>query len=51
VSSCSGTVKMNAGIENPVVIEKIFTHLNLHTPAVQAPLPNSLAPPQIILFN
>ena len=43
---CSGAVKVIACIEDPAVIEKILTHLNLHTPAVHAPLPNSRTPPQ-----
>jgi len=50
-SKCDGTVNVIACIEDPVVIEKILTHLNLNTPAVQAPLPNSRAPPQTALFN
>jgi hypothetical protein len=37
-SKCGGTVKVIACIEDPVVIEKILTHVNLSTPAVQAPL-------------
>jgi len=50
-SACGGAVKVIACIEDPVVIKKILTHLNLSTPAVQAPLPNSRAPPQSALFN
>lgn len=50
-SKCGGTVKVIACIEDPVIIDKILTHLNLNTPAVPAPLPNSRAPPQTALFN
>ena len=48
-SACGGTVKVIACIEDPVVIEKILSQLNLNTPA--APLPNSRAPPQTALVN
>jgi len=41
-----------ASIENPVVIEKILTHLNEKGPFSQAtPLPESRAPPQAGLFD
>jgi hypothetical protein len=48
---CGGAVMVIASIEDPVVIEKILTHLTMNTPAVPAPLPNSLAPPQTALFD
>ena len=50
-SKCGGAARVIACIEDPVVIDKILTHLNLNTPAGQAPLPHSRAPPQAALFN
>ena len=48
---CGGSIGVIACIEDPVVIEKILSHLNLHTPAEQAPSPNGRAPPQTALFE
>ena len=50
-SACGGAVKVIACIQDPTVIEKILTHLNVYAPTVQAPLPNSQAPPQTTGFN
>ncbi len=50
-SKCGGAVKVIACIEDPMVIDKILTHLNNKTPAVQAPLPKCRAPPPAVLFD
>ena len=51
-SKCGGAVKVIACIEDPVVIEKILTHLNEKALPLQAPpLPNSRAPPQAAWFD
>ena len=51
-SKCGGALKVNACIEDPVVIDKILTHLDkkaaLAEPVV---LPQSRAPPQRNLFD
>jgi hypothetical protein len=45
-------VNVIASIEDPVVIEKILTHLNEKAPYSQATLlPESRAPPQAGLFD
>jgi hypothetical protein len=45
-------VNVIASIEDPVVIEKILTHLNGKAPYSQATLfPESRAPPQAGLFD
>jgi len=45
-------VNVIASIEDPVVIEKILTHLNENVPPIEAPLlPESRAPPQAGLFD
>jgi hypothetical protein len=40
-----------ACIEDPLVIDKILTHLNMNTPDEQAPFAKSRAPPQAALFH
>ena len=50
-SKCSGAVKVIACIEDPVIIDKILTHLNEKAPPVEAPLPKSRAPPLAVLFD
>ena len=49
---CGGEVKVIASIEDPVVIEKILSHIN-EKKSVVAPdfLPEDRAPPQLGLFN
>jgi hypothetical protein len=43
--ACGGAVKVIACIEDPVVIEKLLTHLNEKTLPIEAPpLPASRAP-------
>ena len=51
-SECGGAVKVIACIEDPVVIEKILTHLNekVASPATGL-LPQVRAPPQAELFE
>jgi len=51
-SKCGGAVRVIACIEDPVVIDKILTHLDKKT-AEAEPLasPQSRAPPQANLFN
>jgi hypothetical protein len=50
--ACGGGVKVIACIEDPVVIEKILTHLNERALPIQAPLlPESRAPPQAGWFD
>ena len=50
--ACGGAVKVIACIEDPVVIEKILTHLNEKALPIQAPLlPESRAPPQADWFD
>jgi hypothetical protein len=45
-SACGGTAKVIACIEDPVVIEKILTHLNEAAPCAEVtPWPESRAPP------
>jgi hypothetical protein len=48
---CGGVVKVIASIEDPVVIEKILTHLDLNTAAVQAPLSTACLPVQLTRQN
>jgi hypothetical protein len=49
--SCGGPVKIIACIEDPVVIEKILTHLERKDTSTAAPrLPPCRAPPQARLF-
>jgi len=50
-NSCGGQVKIIACIEEPVVIEKILTHLERKgaTPAARSPPPRG--PPQARLFD
>jgi hypothetical protein len=51
-NSCGGHVKIIACIEDPVVIEKILTHLERKDAAATATgLPPSRAPPQASLFG
>jgi hypothetical protein len=51
-SACGGAVKIIACIEDPAVIEKILTHLNKKEDSAKpAPLPESRAPPQAVLFD
>jgi hypothetical protein len=46
--ACGGAVKIIAGIEAPVVIKQILTHLQRKAePKEFNPLPESRAPPQI----
>jgi hypothetical protein len=48
---CGGAVKIIACIEDPMVIEKILTHLNLPSASTKpAPRPESRAPPQAVTF-
>jgi len=45
-SACGGTAKVIACIEDPMVIEKILTHLNEAAPCAEVtPWPESRAPP------
>jgi hypothetical protein len=49
---CAGAVQIIACIEDPVVIEKILTHLDAKTAGHEAPRqPPSRAPPQQGLFD
>lgn len=49
---CGGAVKVIACIEDPVVIEKILTHLDETAPATETIcLPESRAPPPVCLFD
>ena len=49
---CGGQVKVIACIEDPVVIEKILTHLDETVPAIETiRIPESRAPPQPGLFD
>jgi hypothetical protein len=51
-SACGGAVKVIACIEDPVVIDKILTHLNEKAAAAgMGLLPQVRAPPQAELFN
>lgn len=51
-SHCGGAVKIIACIEDPMVIEKILTHLNKQTVyAKPAGLHASRAHPQAVLFG
>ncbi len=46
-SKCSGTVSVIACIEDPVVIDKILTHLDKNAPlAAPVMLPHSREPPR-----
>ena len=49
---CGGAIKVIASIEDPVVIEKILSHLN-EKKSVVVPdfLPEDRAPPQLGLFD
>ena len=50
--TCGGHVKIIACIEDPVVIEKILTHLERKDASAAAPrLPPCRAPPQASLFD
>jgi hypothetical protein len=50
--TCGGHVKIIACIEDPVVIEKILTHLDRKDASAAAPrLPPCRAPPQAALFG
>ncbi|MHC4092902.1 MAG: transposase [Planctomycetota bacterium] len=50
--ACGGAVRIIAYIEDPVVIEKILTHLDTKNTSPQPPrLPPSRAPPQAGLFD
>jgi hypothetical protein len=49
---CGGAVKVIASIEDPLVIQKILSHLNTKNDEVVELLPpQSRAPPQISLFE
>ncbi len=49
---CGEIVQVIASIEDPVVIEKLLTHLNEKALPIEAPpLPKSRAPPQAGLFD
>ena len=49
---CRGAVKVIASIEDPLVIQKILSHLNTKNDEVVELLPpQSRAPPQISLFE
>ena len=49
---CGGAVKVIASIEEPLVIQKILSHLNTkNDDVVESLLPQSRAPPQISLFE
>lgn len=49
---CGGAVKVIASIEDPLVIQKILSHLNTKNDKVVELLPpQSRAPPQISLFE
>jgi hypothetical protein len=49
---CGGAVKVIASIEDPLVIQKILSHLNTKNDEVVELLPpQSRAPPQINLFE
>ena len=50
--ACGGAVRIIASIEDPIVIEKILTHLDKQDPSAKAsPLPPCRAPPQGGLFD
>jgi len=49
-NSCGGPVKIIACIEDPVVIEKILTHLGKAACGAGRRLPPCRAPPQASLF-
>jgi hypothetical protein len=49
---CGGTVKVIASIEDPAVIEKILTHLEMKAASAEpSTLPPSRAPPQASLWD
>jgi len=51
-SHCGGAVKIIACIEDPMVIEKVLTHLNKQTASAKpTELHESRAPPQAVLFG
>ena len=57
-SECGGYIKVIACLEDPIVIEKILTHLKLQkqkelqaAPELLALLPQERAPPQSGLFD
>ena len=50
-SKCGGAVKVIACIEDPVVIDKILTHLNEKAVAAMDLLPQVRVPPQAELSN
>ncbi len=51
-SDCGGAVKVIACIEDPVIIEKILTHLNEKVASARTGLlPQVRAPPQAELFD
>ena len=50
--TCGCTAKVVACIEDPVVIEKILTHLDETAPATETiRLPESRVPPPVCLFD
>ena len=50
--ACGGAVRIIACIEDPVVIEKILTHLDKKCTSTEIPqLPPCRAPPQAGLFD
>ena len=51
-STCGGTVRIIACIEDPAIIEKILTHLNANSPELEATRRTPVrAPPQRGLFD
>jgi hypothetical protein len=51
-SKCGGAVRVVAGMEDPVVIDKILTHLEKKAARVEPlVLPQNRAPPQSNLFD
>ena len=51
-SECGGDIKIIASIEDPVVIQKIFAHLNDNAPPIAtALLPECRAPPLAVLLK
>jgi hypothetical protein len=50
--ACGGALRIITCIEDPLVIEKILTHLDTKNTSARAPrLPPSRAPPQASVFN
>ena len=49
---CGGAVKVIACIEDPLIIDKVLSHLNEKAPPVQSPpLLKCRAPPQAVWFD